>query len=97
MAVAGNTSAILWTCPAGVTTLVKRLTVASAVAATRYQLYMGAVADANLLRRGTLTTDDSVDAEVWWVLEPGDVLRAYSTTEGANTFSIHGALLAGVA
>lgn len=95
MAVAGT---VLYTCPAGETAIIKSLTAGpGAVGGNTLGFYIGTVTAANLLYAHQLNLGDWEKLDgLFWVLQPGQVLRGTSTSGAARTFGF-GAELEGVA
>lgn len=97
--IAAGTSSVLFTCPADMTTIVKRVAVFAQAADTTVYWYIGAATDGNALWRQKVPVAGGVEGtqEVWFVLEPGESIRAFAAAAGAVTASVHGAILDGVA
>lgn len=89
--------AVLFTCPAGATTIIKRVTSCNATAASATIIYGigGFGAGARLMGILTLASNAYDDHETWWVLLPGQQLVGRSSVAGAITSSGHGTILEG--
>lgn len=87
----------IYTCPADETTLVKRILCGSEGSTTNVFLRLNGNSGAGTgLFSFAVAAPHGRDVETWFVLQPGDTVRAYAST-GDIDISLHGAQLEGVA
>lgn len=97
-AVSNASSVILYTCPAGETALIKHVEVGpGGIGGTDVTVYLNASAPNNRIHVHRIGNGDwHTERSIFWVLHPGDTLRAI-TNLGTVVMSGFGAELEGVA
>lgn len=94
----GTAGGSLFTCPAGTTAIIKSIGVwPQASTVTGVDFFIGAIAAGNHFRHVVCPNSGDVELEgLFWVLQPGDVLRASTGGVGNATIAGFGAQLLGV-
>jgi hypothetical protein len=91
---------VIYTCPAGETAIVKRVTLYNLNASTNnlisVLLTLGAFADTTVWQQN-FPASSGVYLDVWWVLGPGGTLGLSQTTAIGTNYLISGTELEGVA